>query len=105
MNDPLYKDAFKYSQSKEKQGVPNDQKGETQTEGHLEVQGNTTLDVETGDNPPMTYKSVAPKIQKDYTSPSGNTDAKDKRDEIEKKDVGSAEDKVAEVDKGKGVID
>ncbi|XP_059078083.1 uncharacterized protein LOC131876657 [Cryptomeria japonica] len=55
------------------------QKNETQTEDHPKDQGNT--------------------------APIGNIGAKDKGDESEKKDVESIEDKVVEVDKGKGVAD
>lgn len=101
VKDPLYKDAFKSSQPKEKKSVSGDQKVETQTKGHLKDQDNTTLDVETGDNPPMMDSSTTPEIQKDDTAPSGNTSAKDKGDREERKDVESAEAKGSRVRQGK----
>lgn len=104
-NDPLYKDVFKSSQPEEKEGVSCDQKDETQTGGHLEGQGNTTLDIVTGDNPPVIDSSSFPEIQKDDTAPSGNIGAHDKGDGAKKMKLEKVEIKVAEVDKGKGVVD
>lgn len=105
VNDPLYKDTFNSSQLKEKEGVSGDQKDENQNEGHLEGQGNTTLDANTGDNPMVIDSSTSPKIQKDDIVPSGNTGAPDKGDGAEKKELEKDEVKVVEVDKGKGVVD
>ncbi|XP_057834806.1 uncharacterized protein LOC131045274 [Cryptomeria japonica] len=86
----------------EKQGVSRSQKNETQTKDHTEDQGNTTLDAEIGDSFPVVDNPATPKIQQVDTAPSGNTGAKDKGDELEKKDVENAKAKVSEVDKGKG---
>lgn len=74
-NDPLYKDSFKSSQSEVKEGAFGDLKDETQTKGHLEDQGNTTLDVEISDNPSVVGTFAVPEIQKDDIAPSGNTSA------------------------------
>lgn len=65
----MYKDVFKSSQLEVKEGVSSDQKDETQIEGHLKDQGNTTLDTEISDNPLVIDSYVVPKIQKDDTIP------------------------------------
>lgn len=104
-NDPLYKDAFKSSQPEEKKGLFGGQMDETQIEDHLEDQGNTILDSKTSDTPLVVDSSATPEIQQGDTAPSGNTGAKDKGDEGEKKYVGSTKAKVTKVDKGKRVAD
>lgn len=102
-NDTLYRNVVKSSQPEVK-GVSDDQRDETQTKGHLEVQGNTTVDAETSDNPSVADSSTVPKIQNDDNAPSGNTGAQDKGDGAEKEPE-KEKVKDAEVDKEKGVVD
>ncbi|XP_059070731.1 uncharacterized protein LOC131860352 [Cryptomeria japonica] len=71
-----------------------EEKVETQSEDQPEDQGNTIIDAETSDNPPVTDSSAALVIQQ--------TDIGDKG---EKKDVVLGEAEVTKVDKGKGIAD
>lgn len=86
-NNPLYSDIVQTSHLKVNEGVFGDQKDETRTMEHPKDQGNISLDVEISANPLVIDNAgEVSEIQKDYTTPSGNTNAHDKGDGAEVKD-------------------